>query len=165
MRKWMFIVFVLLVCSLQAQQELKLDIADGIGMKTIDISYEKFVSEDTSLGLSVLFNLNDETTDFQYNENFMLTPYVRHFFTTEYQWNFFGELFLGINSGKEESIADSENFDLDYTDAALGVAFGLKYVSNGGFVIDIHAGAGRNFFSDISPAIVPRVGVNVGWSF
>jgi hypothetical protein len=31
--------------------------------------------------------------------------------------------------------------------------------------IDIFAGAGRNLFNDNAPAVVPRVGVNVGWRF
>ena len=52
-----------------------------------------------------------------------------------------------------------------YTDGALGVAVGSKYISKGGFVVDIYAGAGRNLFSDNSPAVVPRVGLNLGYRF
>lgn len=53
----------------------------------------------------------------------------------------------------------------DYTDGALGVAVGMKYVSERGFTVDIYGGAGRNLFSSNSPIVVPRVGVNVGWRF
>ena len=73
--------------------------------------------------------------------------------------------FFGINSGKKEAIKDSGIYDVKYTDAALGVAAGLKYVANGGLTIDAYAGVGRNLFGSNSPTLVPRVGVNVGWRF
>ena len=75
------------------------------------------------------------------------------------------EGFLGINSGKKESEKDSNVFDIEYTDAALGIAVGLKYISNGGLVIDLYGGLGRNLFGTDSPVIVPRLGLNVGWQF
>jgi hypothetical protein len=93
----------------------------------------------------------------------MITPYYRHYFTTDYAWNFFGEGFLGVNSGKKEAIKDSGIYDVNYTDAALGLAAGLKYVANGGLTIDAYAGIGRNMFGSSSPVIVPRIGINVGW--
>lgn len=73
--------------------------------------------------------------------------------------------FLGINSGKKESTKDSGVYDLKYTDGALGIAVGTKYVSTGGLIIDAYAGVGRNLFGSDSPVLVPRVGVNVGWRF
>ncbi len=95
----------------------------------------------------------------------MVTPYYRHYFTTSEKWNIFGEAFVGINSGKKESVKDSDDYDLKYTDGALGVAIGTKYVATGGLIIDAYAGLGRNLFGVDSPVVVPRVGVNVGWRF
>lgn len=148
-----------------AQQEVKLDIADALVIRSIEVSYERVINEESSVGVSVLFNLAEQDIDFRYKENFMITPYYRHFFTKEYKWNFFGEGFVGINSGKKESKKDSNDFDIEYTDAALGLAVGTKYISEGGLTIDIFGGLGRNLFGTDSPTLVPRIGLNIGWQF
>lgn len=162
---------IILICTLLissfgfSQQEIKLDIGDAIAIRSLEFSYEKYVSDDSSIGISALFNLTDEDVSFRYNENLMITPYYRHYFSTNEQWNYFGEAFVGINSGKDETISGSGNYDIDYTDGALGVAVGTKYVSKGGLVIDAYAGVGRNLFGSNSPVLVPRIGLNVGWRF
>ena len=95
----------------------------------------------------------------------VITPYYRHYFTTNEQLNFFGEGFFGINSGKKEAIKDSGNYDVKFTDGALGVAVGAKYIASGGLVIDFYGGVGRNLFGSNSPILLPRVGLNIGWRF
>lgn len=164
--KKLFLAFALLASSLgYSQQEIKLDIADALVIRSLEFSYETYLNDNSSFGVSALFNLAKQDIEFRYNENMMITPYYRHYFTTEEQWNFFGEGFLGVNSGKKESIEDSGNYDLKYTDGALGVAVGTKYISTGGLIIDAYIGVGRNLFGSDSPIIVPRIGVNVGWRF
>ena len=164
--KKLLLAFGLLVSTLSyAQQEIKLDIGDALVIKSLEFSYEKYVTENSSVGISALFNLADQDDSFRYNENTMITPYYRNYFSTNEQWNFFGEAFLGINSGKIETIEDSGNFDEKYTDAALGIAVGTKYVASSGLTIDVHAGIGRNLFGSDSPTLIPRLGVNVGWRF
>lgn len=165
MKKILFAILVLSSFLGFSQNEIKLDVADALVIRSLEFSYEKTINEESSLGVSILFNLAKQDVKFRYNENFMVTPYYRHYFTTEYKWNFFGEGFLGINSGKKESVKDSDIFDIEYTDAALGIAVGLKYISNGGLVIDLYGGLGRNLFGTDSPIIVPRLGLNVGWRF
>ena len=148
-----------------SQQELKVDIADALVMKTLEFSYEHYITLENSFGVSALFNLADQDANFRYNENVMITPYFRHYFTTDAKWNFFGEAFIAINSGKT-NVKDSGQSELEkYTDGALGVAAGLKYISRNGLVIDIYAGLGRNLFGANSPILVPRAGLNVGWRF
>ncbi len=160
------LLFTLFVSSFSfSQTEIKLDIADAIFIRSIEISYENYLTEDSSFGISALFNLEKQDVDFRYNENIMITPYYRHYFTTNEQWNFYGEGFLGINSGKTESIKDSGVYDVKYTDGALGVAVGTKYIASGGLVIDIYGGLGRNLFGSNSPVLVPRIGLNIGWRF
>lgn len=162
--KKFIIVFTLFITSFSfSQNEIKLDVADALVIRSLEVSYEKYTSDNSSFGVSALFNLAKQDVSFRYNENLMITPFYRHYFTTEAHWNFFGEGFLGINSGKEESVNGSGNYDVKYTDGALGLAVGLKYVSTGGLVIDVHAGIGRNLFGSDSPVLVPRLGVNVGW--
>ncbi|SDR66395.1 Protein of unknown function [Polaribacter sp. KT25b] len=148
-----------------AQQELKLDIANTLIIKNLSFSYEQYLSDESSFGVSASFNLAKQSADFRYNENTMITPYYRHYFTTNEQWNFFGEGFFGINSGKKESVKNSDIYDVKYTDGALGVAVGTKYIASGGLTIDLYGGLGRNLFGSDSPVIVPRLGLNVGWRF
>lgn len=164
--KKILLIFGLFSCSLgYAQQEIKLDIADALVIKSLELSYENYISEESSFGISALFNLEKQDATFRYNENMMITPYYRHYFTTNEKWNFFGEGFLGINSGKTESVEDSGIYDAKYTDGALGIAVGTKYISSGGLIIDLYGGLGRNLFGSNSPLLVPRVGLNVGWRF
>lgn len=163
MKKTLLLFTILISSFAYSQKELKLDAADAIFIRSLEFSYENYLTEDSSFGISALFNLEKQSQNFRYNENIMITPYYRHYFTTNEKWNFFGEGFLGINSGKKESIKDSENFDVKYTDGALGIAVGTKYIANGGLVIDLYAGLGRNLFGSNSPVIVPRIGLNIGW--
>jgi hypothetical protein len=162
---------IVLLCSLLvssfgfSQQEIKLNIANSLVMRSLGVSYEKQLSIENSFGISMLFNLVEQEKDFRYNENMMITPYFRHYFSAELQWNFFGEVFVGINSGKKETVENSNNFNLEYTDAALGIAVGAKYTSKGGLIIDIYGGIGRNLFLSDSPVLVPRGGLNIGWKF
>ncbi len=165
MKKIIFLITLFISAVTFSQKEIKLDIADALAIRSLEFSYENYINTESSFGVSALFNLAKQEVDFRYNENVMITPYYRHYFTTDYAWNFFGEGFFGINSGKKEAIKDSGIYDVKYTDAALGVAAGLKYVANGGLTIDAYAGVGRNLFGSNSPTLVPRVGVNVGWRF
>lgn len=166
--KRIVIMFALCWCSLlQAQQEVSVDLGDALAMKTLEVNYEYYLSEQSSLGVSGLFNFNGRTSDLRYHEDTMITPFFRHYFTANRSWNYFGEIFMGINSGKREfDIEGSTSKELmSYTDGALGVSIGSKYISNGGFVLSVHAGIGRNMFSDISYEVVPRAGLNVGYRF
>lgn len=166
MKKVLFTLAVITATLTQAQQEIKLDISDALVLKTVEVSYEKYVNEQTSIGISALINFEKNTADFKYNEKRAITPFFRHYFTTENNWNFFGEGFFSLNFGEKEieMIGGPNTFE-DYTDGALGIGVGTKYVSEGGFTVDIHAGAGRNLFNENSPIIMPRVGVNLGWRF
>lgn len=164
--KKLTLLFTIFITSFSfSQTEVKLDIGDALVIRALEFSYENYINEESSFGISALFNLAKQDIDFRYNENVMITPYYRHYFTSEYNWNFFGEGFIGINSGKKEAIEDSGDFDLKYTDAALGIAVGTKYVAKGGLILDIYGGLGRNLFGSDSPVLVPRIGFNIGWRF
>lgn len=165
--KKLFIIIAILTTSLtQAQQEIKLDIFDALFLKTIEVSYEKYIDETSSFGISALINFEKNSADFKYLEKRALTPYFRHYFTSGSNWNLFGEGFFSLNFGEKEfEMNGSPSIYEDYTDGALGVAVGLKYISEGGFTVDVYGGAGRNLFSKNSPIVMPRTGVNVAWRF
>tara|TARA_B110001450_G_scaffold54492_1_gene50963 strand:- start:7030 stop:7527 length:498 start_codon:yes stop_codon:yes gene_type:complete len=165
MKKLLLILSLISSTVAYSQHEIKLDIADALVIRSIELSYESYLTEESSFGISALFNLAKQETNFRYNENVMFTPYYRHYFSTNKQWNFFGEGFVGINSGKKEGIKNSNIYNEKYTDGALGVAVGSKYIATGGLIIDAYVGVGRNLFGSNSPLLVPRVGCNIGWRF
>lgn len=164
--KKIFLAFALLFSTISyAQQEVRVDLIDALALKTLEVSYEYYISDVSAVGVSGLFNFEGEASDFRYNEDQMITPYFRHYFTTEAKWNFFGEGWFGLNFGKKEINNGGNLTTKDYTDGALGVSIGTKYTTEGGLVIDVHGGLGRNLFGSDSPTIVPRVGVGIGYRF
>ena len=52
---------------------------------------------------------------------------------------FFGELFFAYNQGTDET----HGIISEYSDGALGLALGYKYISSGGFTVDIYGGLGE----------------------
>ncbi len=165
--KRILILFIFIGTFTQAQQEMRLDISDALIMKTLEVSYEVSLNEESSVGASFLYNF-ERNLKFRYNERLMVTPYFRYYLpfspsSLSNNFKFFGELFLGINKGEKDN--DDSTQTVNYTDGALGIAGGIKYVSKQNFVFDAHAGIGRNFFSEHSIAIVPRIGVSVGYQF
>jgi hypothetical protein len=166
MKRFLLIITICITSFTCAQQEIKIDIADALILKTIEISYEYYIADQSSVGLSTLFSFEKRTSDFRYNEEKMITPYFRHYFTKDNKWNLFGESFFAISSGyKEIKINGTSNTYERFSDGAIGIAAGTKYVSKEGIVIDIYGGIGRNLFSANSPLLVPRLGVNIGWRF
>ncbi len=158
MKKILFILAVVFGTTTFAQrgvQEISLDVGDAIGMRSLEITYEHHILENSTAGLSAFINF--AKSGFKYNEKTMFTPFFRHYITIEKNWKYFGEVFFGINSGTRK--------EKDYTDLALGVTGGIKYISNDGIAISGFAGAGRNMFSKDSYAVVPRVGITVGYRF
>ncbi|CAI8308188.1 MAG: Uncharacterised protein [Polaribacter sp. SA4-10] len=166
MKKILLITSIFVSTISLAQQVVKLNIANALVLKTIDVSYEYYLNGDTSVGISGLYNFEQKSADFRYNEESMVTPYLRHYFTSDRTWNLFGEGFFGISSGyKKIELDGSPNSYEKYSDSALGISFGAKYISKSGFLVDVYGGIGRNLFSANSPILVPRLGVNVGWKF
>lgn len=168
MKKLFVIVTILLASnSILAQQEVKLDLFDALAFKTVEVSYEFYMSDESSIGISALFNFEKRSADVRYNEDTMFTPYFRYHFLSIENWGFFGEVFLGINSGKKGTkTEDSTDTVLKkYTDGALGVAAGAKYLASENIVIEAYAGIGRNLFNGDAYLAVPRVGINLGYRF
>lgn len=168
MKKITILLLLAVTFTVNAQKnELKLDVFDILALKTLDVSFEHILNSESSAGISVFFNFEDKA-DFRYRESFMLTPYYRQHLFDRGNINFFGEFFGALNKGdiklsEEDKLTDKDD---SYMDFAFGLGFGGKYVSDNGFLIDFHAGIGRNLFnSSVSREIVPRVGISVGKQF
>lgn len=155
----------------QGRDELKLNVTNFIIFSYADVAYERLINEESSFGLSLVFRIGNNTDAElpEYGRNFSFTPYYRQYFSRSYAKGFFIEGFSMINSGENE-IYNSVTFEFEpdqsYTNVALGVSVGGKFVTNNGFLAEVYLGVGRNLFNDdISTSLVTRGGVSVGYRF
>ncbi|GAA3596007.1 DUF3575 domain-containing protein [Flavivirga amylovorans] len=161
--------------------EIKLNAFNAIIFKSIDFSYEYLIDSESSIGVSVFFNLHDsDDRSFDddngpiYNEEFALTPFYRHYFSNKYAWGFFLEAFGMYNVQKDfdgyydGSIGQDVFRDGTSNNVALGISLGGKFVSKKGFAFEFLGGLGRNLSQsndDIGTELVPRIAASLGYRF
>lgn len=123
--------------------EIKVNLGSSILAYYPEISYERILSEDLSIGSTLGFNLSSDEFSSTYPTNFTFTPYVRWFFggnannLQKYGAGFFIE-------GNGALLSTYEN---DFG-AGLGLATGWKYLSKNNWVGELMVGAGRDFIND-----------------
>ncbi len=155
------------------QNELKLNVFNLIAFKFADLTYERLINEETSFGFGLLVRIGEYDEDIGYDRSFSFTPFYRKYFSRSYASGFFVEGFAMLNSGNEDVYAefDEQTGNLirsyeKYTDFALGVSIGGKFISKRGFLAEVYGGIGRNFLdSDFAPEVVPRGGISLGFRF
>lgn len=154
------------------RDELKINAFNLIAFKFVDVSYERLLDEESSLGFAILVNAGNDEDVFDYYRKFSITPYYRRYFSKSYASGFFVEGFGMLNSGEQdiydfnEITQETERTGENYTDFAIGISVGGKFITKKGFIAEIYSGIGRNFFStDFSPEVVGRGGVSLGFRF
>lgn len=153
----------------QARNELKANVSNLIALAFADVAYERLLNEESSVGLGILANINQGSdNDFldAYRE-FSITPYYRQYFSGGYAKGFFVEGFGMYNTGNDgDFFGDDTVTDANYSDFALGVSIGGKFVTRRGFMVELYGGLGRNLLdADFSPSLVGRGGVSLGYRF
>lgn len=158
------------------RDELKINMSNLIGFKFFDVGYERVLNEESTFGVNLLFNLdkNSDATSLDEYRTFSITPYYRHFFSNKYAEGFFVEAFTMIHTAKDyqydyfDSTTDPlfgiNNSD-KYTDFAVGISAGGKWVSRRGFVAEVYLGLGRDLLGNNDDEIVGRGGVAIGYRF
>jgi hypothetical protein len=183
MKKILFVLLLLPVFSgfsqeevtTQKQNELYLNTYNLIAFKWFDVSYERVINDESSVGISTLIALDKESYGYDSYRNYSITPYYRHYFSNAYAQGFFMEAFTMLSGGQKEyynyyyddntgNYID-ESGASDYTDVAFGISIGGKFVSKRGFSGVIYAGVGRNLFDDNAPEVVGRGGISFGFRF
>lgn len=182
MKKLSVIVFALLVgSSIYAQREgynfeenklneLKINLGTTIFGLFPEISYERVLDSDISVGASL--GAGSSSND-SYSQNFAFTPYFR--------WHFGGNrksmrkpasgFFIEANGSlfsQEQNSYDYGN-DTFYSNtnnkfgAGMGLALGWKYVSKNNWVGELLMGGGRDFVN--KDEAYPRFGISIGKRF
>ncbi len=152
------------------KNEVKINMSNLIGFKWLDVGYERVLNEESTIGVNTLFSLDDEIDGLDEYRTFSITPYYRHFFSNKYARGFFVEAFTMLHSGKEEIYySNSSTYDTyvneKYTDFAVGISAGAKFVTKRGFVVEIYAGIGRDLLGQSDIEVVGRGGVSIGKRF
>jgi len=157
--------------------EAKLNVFNALIFKSVDLTYEYLINDESAVGLSFMVNLNDEFSDGPtYNEEYAITPYYRHYFSSKYAMGFFIEAFGMFNKQEideyyyyyDDYIEEPETIPGQSNNFALGFSLGGKFVSNKGFVFEFFGGIGRNLFTSNdfdSTEFVPRLGISLGYRF
>lgn len=148
------------------QNEVKLNLASSIFSSYPEISYERILNTDISVGVATGISLEDDN----YPVDFSIIPYFRWFFggntksLQKHGAGFFIEANGAIVSVKEY-IYDSGYGNPDTqtkAGAGLGLAIGWKYLSHDNWVGEIHVGAGRH---TVDNGNYPRIGITIGKRF
>ena len=155
--------------------ELKLNMTNLIGFKWFDIGYERTLNEESSFGIGLLTKIGSDLDDgdgLDEYRTFSITPYYRQFFSKKYAQGFFVEGFAMLHSGKDTYGYDYNPDDYTYTyqyekytDLAIGVSAGAKFITKRGFLAEIYLGIGRDLLEQSDIEVVGRGGVSLGYRF
>ncbi|MDR6299469.1 hypothetical protein [Mesonia maritima] len=155
-------------------QEVKINLAMSV-VGIPEISYEYFLEDNTSVGLSIGAALD---TPEDLSLRFIGTAYYRLFFGKKPNAGFFIEGNAAVVHYRD--IYDEyyytyyEDGDYSYiryevddesTNFGLGAAVGFKLMTRNNYVGEIYAGAGRLFGDSHDIEVFPRVGVSIGKRF
>lgn len=155
------------------KNELSINAFNLVAFGIIDIAYERVIDENSTWAIEgYLYPNNDDYYGDGFFKNTSLTGKYKHFFSSTYARGFYVNGFGMLSSGEYDTdyylseqsgeyVYETEN----YTDFAIGFGLGGKFVSQGGFLLDLNAGIGRNLLSDNSPTIVGQFMVNLGYRF
>ena len=144
--------------------EVKLNSVALIAHLSVQVSYEYLLNKESSAGMGLLFKAGEISNSATDVVTFMASPYYRRYFSKHYAKGFFIEGFGALYSFKE-------NYN-SYTNFALGIGVGGKFVTHDGFLAEISLGVGRSLtknhpsytLSEIHE-IVGRFAISVGYRF
>lgn len=187
MKKFIFIaLFSTLFMNAQdstsiKKNEIRFDALSLITSTKFNVSYERFLNNRFSAGLSTSYanskKINDDFDEGYRNTipKYEITPFLRYNLSKGISSFYFAEVFMSANGGdfKETIRLVDENNNgyyvnqkSTYSDLALGGGLGYKMYFKKRFAVEFLVGFGRNLINtDKSPDVISRVGLNFGYRF
>ena len=165
------------------KNEVSLNAFNVLGFGVLDGSYERIFTSNSSISVDIFSNFltiskgESQNMNDLYTKDFSLTTGYKYFFHEDRTaWGFYSELFGMLSSGSDHVevseedpisgiVTTTEREEDYYTDLALGVGVGYKYVARQGFMIDLSFGLGRNLFDVDSPDLITLPAINFGYRF
>lgn len=150
--------------------ELKVNLPFTIFASAPEISYERILNTDISVGAAISASLDTDRNPYK----FIFTPYFRWFFGGSSESlnkagsGFFieanGSIF-SYETNRDYYESNKINSNEFTTGAGLGLALGWKYISKNNWVGEIYTGVGRNFIKNDYNEAYPRIGISIGKRF
>ncbi|MQP52289.1 MULTISPECIES: hypothetical protein [unclassified Flavobacterium] len=164
---------------LTKKNEVKLDVLNLISNGRLGITYERFLNNDFSVGITGMFlNKSSKKDNFSTDDtrtliDYQIIPYVRYALSKSAVNLYYLEAFTSINGGQYKELVTLNNGVADYVvtsvkeynDLAIGASAGYKFYIKESFVVDITIGMGKNLFHAESPKDISRLGINLGYRF
>ena len=161
------------------KQELRLDIFQLIVLPGIDISYERFIDEVSSWGVSGFINFDSGFDEGYRYQSFELSPYYRLYFSQGRRNNggFFIQPFFSLVNGEFYRYHDDLPYydtqydqEVDFIGLAGGALIGHKWINRKKYTFEIHTGVGRYFVGKTSDSYAsntayPRINFTIGKQF
>jgi hypothetical protein len=163
------------------KNEFRVDFLNLLIAKKYSFSYEYFLKNDFSVGLSTVLSANSHLKeDFEsgYRNNLTkleINPYFRYALSKSKTRYYFVETFVSYNKGdfKEVVLQPETNgtsfYDFkitSYSDVAIGAGVGFKQYIKESFAIEVLISGGRNLIdTKKSQDYISRVGINLGYRF
>ncbi|GLB48209.1 hypothetical protein Y10_05770 [Neptunitalea sp. Y10] len=166
------LLIVLGLCKVQAQNgqntsydnnEVSLNLLyTALGLP--EVTYERIISDNGSIGLSAAISLNDEHIDI----NYISTAFYRFYFGKKRAAGFYLEGNVTVFEETVEKVWDlSYNHeDINKVGYGMGVSVGAKFLNNHNWTGTIYGGLGGNFadYANAQSAYL-RAGISIGKRF
>lgn len=150
--------------QLLRKNEIKLNLPTTLLSHFFELSYERIVSSDFSIGSSTGINLEDA----DFFPKFTITPFARWFFggnrrsMNKAASGFLIELNTSINQQIDFKYNQGYSSEEKVLCFGIGTSIGWKYISSNNWSSEIILGLGRNIGHD---SFYPRIGVSIGKRF
>ncbi|MGC6421608.1 MAG: hypothetical protein ACON47_08170 [Flavobacteriaceae bacterium] len=158
--------------TLSAKHEIRLDIFQLLILPGLDLSYEHFIDEVSSWGISGFLNFDGNKSQGYRFENFELSPYYRLYFSQKTWPNrgFFVQPFLSFVAGTFDSYDAFQFRENKFLGMAGGAVIGYKWLNRKNYSFEIHGGFGRYFLSanrgaNTENTAYPRIHFTIGKRF
>ena len=154
--------------SIQTKHEVRLDIFQLIVLPGIELSYEHYIDDVSSWGVSTFFNFDRSYSEGYRFESFEVSPYYRLYFRAKKDHNsgFFVQPFVSLTQGVYDNYDGSNGYysESDYFGFAAGALIGRKWVNKLKYTFEIHVGVGR-FLNFEEGSAYPRINFAIGKRF
>jgi hypothetical protein len=166
---------------LSRKNEVRTDLLSLVTASRINLSYERFLNNDFSIGVSLGYADSkklDGDFDAGYRDNlpkYDVTPFVRYNLSKSQTSFYFAEAFVSANGGDfKETVRKIDgngngyyaNEKSNYSDFGVGGGLGYKLYIHQKFGVELLVAFGTNLFDrDKSPDTLSRVGLSFGYRF
>ncbi len=188
MKNLLFVLLLMpmLVCAQNDEapirnNELRVDVLSIVAFSKINLSYERFLNNDFSLGVTFGYANSQKVND-DFDSGYRSTlpkyevlPFVRYNLSKGQSGFYFAEVFASANAGdfretvRATDASGNGYYTIqkdDYFDIALGGGLGYKMYFNEKIAAEFLVGFGTNLIDkDKSPDVISRVGLSVGYRF